>query len=102
MEKLKLKMRFMLAVIPAMLLAGCETNEAGLPVLGDVLGALDPSAPIVAAVLMVLEVVLRLIKSDKVRSIMRLVAAVTRQVGALVERLAELLDRVVPDRTSES
>ncbi len=57
------------------------------------------SGPIAFAVLGGLEMLFRLIKSDKPRSLIRVVASVAHGVAKLVEGLAGALDKVVPDRT---
>ena len=49
----------------------------------------------------IVEVALRLFKSDKIVSIPRLVARFLGLIGGLLERLAGLIDQAVPDRPAE-
>lgn len=46
----------------------------------------------------VLEIVLRLVKSSKVQSIFRLIPKVLHGVSKIFEAVASIFDKVVPDR----
>lgn len=73
------------------------------PDLADkIMGWLDfipMDGAIVGGVAVVLELVLRLFKSDKPQSIMYMVARILSAVGALISRAGEFLDKVLPQRT---
>ena len=51
-----------------------------------------------ATIAVVLEVVLRLFKSEKPRSILIFVGGAAIKVGAILVKLGDLLDKVVPQR----
>lgn len=61
-------------------------------------GLLNPATLAVIAV--VVEFSLRLIKSEKPLSILHLIAAGLHQVSKIAELVAQLLDRVLPQRLS--
>lgn len=46
----------------------------------------------------VMEVLLRVIKSSKIRSILRIISAILNKVSQLIGKIAEFLDAIIPDR----
>lgn len=60
------------------------------------LGSLGPE--VLATVAIVLEFALRLVPSDKPKSILHLIGAVARKVGEALVKIADILDKVLPQK----
>jgi hypothetical protein len=70
-------------------------------VLDMIMGFLMSVEGSAATIAIVLEVVLRLIPSDKPRSIILLVAGVCKKVGDILVKASEILNKVVPQKLKQ-
>jgi hypothetical protein len=88
----------------AVLLVGTSVAQAAdLVAIGDMIGSYAEYAthPMALLGIGLLEGALRLVKTEKPKSIIRGIAAILRGSAKIVEALAGILDKIVPDRTSE-
>jgi DNA-binding HxlR family transcriptional regulator len=71
-----------------------------MELLNKVLEALNSfgAGPLIATVAVAVEFALRLIKSEKPRSIMYLIADGTKAVGGIISKIGEIMDKVLPQR----
>jgi len=69
-----------------------------LELLDKVLAQLELSAGTISLIAVVVEFALRLVKSEKPLSILHLVARVMMKLGAVVAKVGDMLDKVLPQR----
>lgn len=71
-----------------------------MEILNKILEAISSfgAGPLVATIAIAVEFVLRLIKSEKPRSILYLIADGTKAVGGIISKLGEIMDKVLPQR----
>ncbi len=94
-------------------LAFAQTVTAGatavLPAVAPELGFLDTAIKFLASIeangwiiglTILVEFGFRLIKTDKPKSVIYLVADGCRMIGTIANKIAELMDKVLPQRTS--
>lgn len=93
----KLLMALMLTCLPTLGLAADLADKI------DGVGALIPSptSPVVLGLTLLLEVVLRALPTQKPWSILHLVGRVIRSSGALLVKVADLVDKVVPQNAAQ-
>ena len=69
-----------------------------MEVLNSIMSFLVGHEGMVATLAVVVEFVLRLVPSEKPKSIIYLVAGVIKSVGAILVKIGEMLDRVLPQK----
>lgn len=69
-----------------------------MEVLNSIMAFLVGHEGMVATLAVVVEFVLRLVPSEKPKSIIYLVAGAIKSVGAILVKIGEMLDRVLPQK----
>ena len=90
---------FMAKVIALALLIPSVCFAEGLPFLDTLIDLVPEGGTALVVVSAVLEILLRLFKSQKPLSILLVIAGVLKQLMMLFEKLAALIDKVIPQRT---
>lgn len=69
-------------------------------VLDKLSGLLQPSAASISVLAVVIEAILRMIKSEKPLSLLHVAAMIAHKLGAVLVYFGDLLDKVLPQRLS--
>ena len=72
-----------------------------LALIDKLMAAIPADAGFIVIIAGVIDFVFRLVKTDKPKSIAYFIAGAFHKLGALFEKIAMLMDKVLPQRTAE-